>query len=230
MKFFKHIKHNKEHGILNTNQKRGTRNAERETRNAERETRNAERETRNAEPGTRNAERTDYRQHLIRPLSLHYIDHLVKEVISSPADFETVYRLIFDSDEKVAWRAAWACQKISEKHPEWFIEKQFIEMANLIVSNSHGGLQRGCLSVLNNLPVPESLPVGFINACFERIYHPSTPISVQCLSMKILYRICLMEPGFIPELKAYLENIDATAYSAGFNSTRTHILKALKNK
>jgi hypothetical protein len=39
-----------------------------------------------------------------------------------------------------------------------------------------------------------------------------------------------MEPGFIPELKAYLENIDATAYSAGFNSTRTHILKALKNK
>ena len=223
MKFFKHIKHNKEQGTRNTEH-------EPETRNAERRTRNTEHGTRNTERRTRNAERTDYRQHLIRPLSLHYIDHLVKEVISSPADFETVYRLIFDSEEKVAWRAAWACQKISEKHPEWFIEKQFIEMANLIVSNSHGGLQRGCLSVLNNLPVPESLPVGFINACFERIYHPSTPISVQCLSMKILYRICLIKPGFIPELKAYLENIDPGAYTAGFRSTRTHILKALKNK
>jgi len=172
----------------------------------------------------------DYRQYLLHPLSLHFIDQLVIEVFASPMDFETVYRMIFDTDEKVAWRAAWACQKISEKHPEWFTEKQYIELALLTISNSHGGLQRGCLSILNNLPVPVTIPVEFINSCFDRMVSLKSPISIQCLSMKILSRICIPEPDFKPELKAYLENIDAGAYSAGFNSTRTHVLKALKNK
>jgi hypothetical protein len=171
----------------------------------------------------------DYRLSLLRPLSLHYIDQLVMEVFKAPADFDTVYRLMFDADERVAWRAAWACQKISEQYPGWFTGAQFIEMALLTLSNSHGGLQRGCLSTLNNLPVPQTVPVEFINACFTRMVSPSSPIAVQCLSMKILYRFCLLEPGFIPELKAYLENIDPGDYSAGFRSTHSHILKALKN-
>jgi hypothetical protein len=171
----------------------------------------------------------DYRLSLLHPMSLHYIDQLVLEVFATPADIVTVYRLIFDKDDKVAWRAAWACQKISERYPGWFTGSQFIEIALLTLSNPHGGLQRGCLSVLNNLPVPPSVPVEFINACFTRMVSPSSPIAVQCLSMKILYRICLLEPGFIPELKAYLENIDPGVYSAGFRSTRSHILKALNN-
>ena len=172
----------------------------------------------------------DYRQYLLCPLSRHFVDQLVMEVFTSPSYFESVYRLIFDPDEKVAWRAAWACQKISEKHPEWFTEKQFIEMANLTVSNSHGGLQRGCLSILNNLPIPGTIPVDFINSCFERMVSLKSPISIQCLSMKILSRICILEPDFKPELQAYLENIDAEVYTAGFRSTRSHVLKALKNK
>ena len=172
----------------------------------------------------------DFRQHLLHPLSLHFIDHMVMEVLTSPTDFETVYQLIFDTDEKVAWRAAWACQKISEKHPEWFTEKQFIEIANLTIFNSHGGLQRGCLSILNNLPFPGTISVEFINSCFDRMVSLKYPVSIQCLSMKILSRICILEPDFKPELQAYLENIDAGAYTAGFRSTRSHILKALKSK
>jgi hypothetical protein len=155
---------------------------------------------------------------------------MVMEVLASPTDFEAVYCLIFDPDEKVAWRAAWACQKISEKHPEWFTVKQFIDMASLTISKSHGGLQRGCLSILNNLPIPGSISVEFINSCFDRMVSLKSPVSIQCLSMKILSRICIIEPDFKPELQAYLENIDPGAYSAGFISTRTHVLKALKNK
>ncbi len=170
----------------------------------------------------------DYREQLLRPLSMHYVDHLVKEIFANPSDFENVYHLIFDSDEKVAWRAAWACQKISEKHPEWFTEKQFQELTVLSISTKQGGVQRGCLAILNNLPLPESIPVDLINACFDWMISLKSPISVQALSMKMLCRICKKEPDFIPELKAYLEDIDQRLYSAGFNSTRKKVLKALE--
>ena len=85
----------------------------------------------------------DYREHLSRPLSKHYVDNLVLEIFANPSDFDVVYQLIFDTDEKVRWRAAWACQKISEKYPQWFNDQNFLELTNLALTTSHGGLHRG---------------------------------------------------------------------------------------
>ena len=172
----------------------------------------------------------DYRNHLLRPLSRHFVDLLVQEIFANPSDAMIIYRLIFDTDDKVAWRAAWACQKISDRHPEWFSDQQFNEIAFLTISSKQGGLQRGCLSILNNLPLPTPIPVELINACFEWMVSPKSPIAVQALSMKLLHKICIMEPGFKVEMIAYLENIDPNDYSAGFKSTRKNVLKALINK
>ncbi len=171
----------------------------------------------------------DYGEHLYNPLSKLFVDQLALEVYANPDDFETVYKLIFDSEIKVAWRAAWACQKISEKYPTWFSEKHFSELAALTISSSHGGLQRGCLSVLNNISLPGEIPVDLINSCFEWMVSAKSPIAVQALSMKMLYRICKVEPDFRPELIAYLENVNYEDYSPGFKSTRNNILKALNN-
>lgn len=172
----------------------------------------------------------DYREHLFRPLSRHFVDYLVLEIFANPADFDIVYQLIFDSEIKVAWRAAWACQKISEKHPEWFTEKHYLELANLAIKTSHGGLHRGCLSVLYNLTIPNPIPVNFLNACFEWMISPRFPIAVQATSMKILFEICKLEPDLIPEFRTYLETISPDDYSKGFNATRNNILKKLIDK
>jgi hypothetical protein len=172
----------------------------------------------------------DYREHLLRPLSKRFVDHLVLEIFTNPDDFEIVFRLIFDNDANVAWRAAWACQKISDKHPEWFAESHFFELVTLAISTPHAGLQRGCLSTLNNLPLPASIPVEFINSCFDWMIKAKSSIAVQALSMKMLLKICYLEPDFKAELKAYLENVDYENYTAGFRSTRRNVLKALNSK
>ena len=171
----------------------------------------------------------NYREHLALPLSKRFVDILVLEIFTNPNDFKEVYTLIFDKDIKVAWRAAWACQKISEKYPEWFTEHQFFELAEICINTKHGGLQRGCLSILYNINLPESIPVELINSCFEWMVSPRYPIAVQAYAMKLLYRICLKEPDFVPELKAYLENIHPEDYSPGFISTRKNTLKQLNN-
>lgn len=172
----------------------------------------------------------DYRTHLHKPLSLRFVDQLVDEIFAHPTDFDSVYQLVFDKDEKVAWRAAWACQKISEKHPEWFSQKHFSELAELAISTAHGGLQRGCLAVLNNLPLPNPIPVDLLNACFEWMVSSKSAVAVQALSMKILFRICQVEPDFRTELMACLENINSEDYTPAFKSTRKNTLKALRTQ
>ena len=169
----------------------------------------------------------DYCEHLLHPLSLRFVDKLVLEVLQQPEDFSIVYPLIFDTEIKVAWRAAWACQKISEKHPEWFFETHFRELATLVATTKHGGLQRGCISVLLNLPIPEPIPVDFLNHCFECVISPKVPIAVQAISMKILYRICRIEPAFIPEFIVCLESVSPDDFSKGYNAARRNILKKL---
>lgn len=172
----------------------------------------------------------DYREHLRQPLSKHFVDLLIEEIFAKPDDFGMVYQLVFDSNEKIAWRAAWACQKISDKYPEWFSDKQYLELASLSIKTTHGGLQRGCLATIYNLTIPDPIPVDFLNVCFERMVSPRFPIAVQAISMKILYEICMIEIDLIPEYRTYLETISPSDYSKGFNATRNNILKKLNAK
>ena len=171
----------------------------------------------------------DYRAHLLLPLSKRYIDQLALEVFIHPETFARIYELIFDTDTTVAWRAAWACQKISEKQPELFTDKQFNELAAFTIASSHDGIKRGCLGTLNNLPLPQPIPVELINACFDWLISTKSAIAVQALSLKLLYKFCLNEPGLIPELEAYLENFDNEGLSPGLVSTKRNITKLLKN-
>ena len=169
----------------------------------------------------------DYRVQLLRPLSKRYIDQMVENIILCPLDFPVLFQLLFDEDEKVAWRAAWACSKISEQKPDLFTQQQIDEIVILSLSTLYGGVRRGCLSMLFYLPLPNPIPVELINCSFDWMVSPKSPIAVQAYAMKILYRICLQEPDLKLELIAFLETIDYQSYSAGFNSTRKNILKSL---
>ncbi len=170
----------------------------------------------------------NYRNQLSKPLSKNFLDHIVVNVFENPKDFEVVFKLIFDADKNTAWRAAWACIKISEKYPDWFNEKQVAEIIDFALLVSHPSLHRGCLSILYNLPLPKDISVYFINACFEWMVSPKYPIAVQSLSMKILFEICKSDTDLSSELKSYLQNIDSNCYSVGYNTVRKNILKKLK--
>lgn len=169
----------------------------------------------------------NYREYLSRPLSKYFLDELVSYIFENPSDFDDFYPLIFEYDKKIAWRAAWSCVKLSEQKPEWFTDHNFKEISILAITTFHGGLKRECLSILFNLPLPNPISVDLINACFEWMVAQKSPIAVQALSMKLLLRICQIEPDFKPELMATLENIDVENYSAGFKSTRNNVLKNL---
>ncbi len=169
----------------------------------------------------------NYKELLAQSVSRVDYKELFLKVSNSPDDFSTVFRLMFDENEKVAWHAAWICEKVSETYPFFFSPKAMEEIINLAISTPYTGVQRLLLSMILNLGLPEELPVEFINISFERMISLKSPVAVQVLSMKILYEFTKREPDFRAELKAYLESVDIESYSVGYRSARKNVLKKL---
>jgi len=163
----------------------------------------------------------------MQPASLIKYETLFAEASENPEVFSEVFELMFDADEKIAWRASWICEKVSERSPHFYSEKNLERIILLATSTLFTGLQRLLLSIIFNLDLPENVSVEFINTCFERMVSLKSPVAVQVLSMKILYKFTKREPDFKGELKNYLESVDIENYSAGYRSARKIILKKL---
>ena len=172
----------------------------------------------------------NYRDQLKNPASLGYINVIVQSAKADSIDFGEMFDLMFDTDSDVAWRAGWVCDKISRKNPELFSSIQIQQIVDNVLITKHHGVRRGFLSLLNNLPLPEEISVNLINQLFEWMILPKADVSVQVLSMKLLYKICLIQPDFKQELHAYLENISPEDYTPGYIATRRKIIKLLNDK
>ncbi|MFZ4582075.1 MAG: hypothetical protein ACOYM7_05440 [Paludibacter sp.] len=169
-----------------------------------------------------------YKNHLKGTLSRNMIDEIAISVYDDISNFERVFYLIFDTDDKVAWRAAWACEKIIQKFPEIVDSKKIKKISDLALTTKHSGLHRLSLSILNSIPITEILNVELINLCFEWMVSSNQPVAVQALSLKLLTKYCKIEPQLIPELIAYLENFENEQLSPGMISCRKNSLKVLK--
>ncbi len=167
----------------------------------------------------------DYRYLLKNNLSRKLIDDIALTVYDNVANFQIVFDLIFDEDEKVSWRAAWACEKMIQKFPNLIDDTKKQQITNLTLTTKHEGVRRLSLSILISLPV--TLNVDLINSCFDWLASEKQPIAIQSLSLKSLVRFCKIEPDLKPELIAYLENYDSHLLSPGMISSRRNALKEL---
>lgn len=167
----------------------------------------------------------EFREMLKAPLSRGMIYIITDAIKEHPENFETVYQLIFDSDTTVSWRAGWVCEKLSEKHPDWFDGRQG-QLTEKVINCPHDGTRRVLLSILYDLPVAKPFPVDLLDFSFEHMLDLNSPIAVQSLCVKMAYKLCLEEPELLPELKMYLETAETEYYSTG---VRTCIRKVMQN-
>lgn len=169
----------------------------------------------------------NYRELLSSPLYRNSFEIALQDVKTSIDTFNEVYNLMFDKNEKMAARAAWLCEKVSEQLPGYFSEQALPQIMELSIKASYNGLQRLTLTILLNLGLPDEVSVDFINVCFERMISPKYPTAVQVLSMKILYELTKSEPDFRSELQSYLDTIEIENYSVGYQTARRNIMKKL---
>ncbi len=171
----------------------------------------------------------DFEAKLSSTLSRSVIDAIVASVQSYPEDFERLYSLVTNKETKLSWRAAWACEKLSELSPEWFIPK-YDEIVCLTLSMKHSGTKRLLLSILYNLPVPAEFPVELYNFCLEKMLSPDEAIAVQGLCIKLAYKIALKEPELLGEIRLYLENAETEYFSTGVKNCIRNVLKKINSR
>lgn len=169
----------------------------------------------------------NYKEILAETVTSSTYKDLFEAASNNLDEFQVVFELMFEKKEKIAWRAGWICEKVSEVSPHFFTESLMKRIIDLVVETPYAGLQRSLLSMVLNLGLPVDVSVDFINLSFDRMISPKSPISVQVLSMKVLYEFTKREPDLKRELKVYLESIDVNNYSVGYRSARKNILKKL---
>jgi hypothetical protein len=171
---------------------------------------------------------TDFEAKLSSTLSRNFVDAIVESVLFYPEDFEPLYSLVTNKETKLSWRAAWACEKLSELTPEWFIPK-YDEIVSLTLSMKHSGTKRLLLSILYNLPVPAEFPVELYNFCLEKMLSPDEAIAIQALCIKLAYKIALKEPELLSEIRLYLENAETEYFSTGVKNCIRNVLKKINS-
>jgi len=160
-------------------------------------------------------------------LSRKLVDDIALIVSDDNSVFDEIFELIEHSDEKICWRATWACEKIVDLNPELFTVSHFEKINSLVLNTKHDGQRRILLSIILKLQRTYSIPVSVINSCFNWIISDNQPIAVQSLALKLLVAFCQTEPDFKIELLAYLENYAFQMNSPAMISTRKYALKQL---
>lgn len=169
----------------------------------------------------------DFKKALEGASGRKYIDNIVEQVMNSPARFDDLYALTLHEKEKIAWRAIWACEKLSILVPSLLIGKRE-ELMQRAMQCSHDGMRRLLLNTLLHLPVPEPINVAFLDFCLNGMLSPAESIAGQAVCMKLAYAICLKEPELTGELEAYLQNMEPSYYTAAVRCTRNNILKKIR--
>ncbi len=170
---------------------------------------------------------SDFRKILESKLGRKYIDDIVEEIKASPSRFAELYALTKEEDEKIAWRATWACEKLSIKCPALF-NNIHAELISRAMQCNHGGQKRLLLNTILHLPVVEPINIEFLDFCMQAMLAPSETAAGQAVCMKLTYSICLKEPELMGELQAYLENMEPEYYPVAVQCTRNNILKKMR--
>ena len=170
----------------------------------------------------------DFKERLKGTISKAIVEDIALEVLKEPSLFDVLFSLTNDIDEKIAWRALWCCEKLSQKEAGLFIEK-YSEIKQKALNAPNGGIQRTSLNILYHIDMPEEIDVEVLNFCIEHMTDISQTPACQAICMKMAFKICKEEePQLLEEIKAYLENMETSYYTAAVNSARYSILKSIK--
>ena len=154
----------------------------------------------------------------------------VMEVASYAATSKQRFKMLVDcflcNEYRLAQRAAWAISWAARKNSLLIIPYIPILVAQLKRKDVHAAIIRNSVRILQDVDIPEELHGDVMNACFEFIEEPSTPIAIKAFSLTTLFNLSKIYPEIKQELKTIIEDRMENE-TAAFKSRGKKILKAM---
>ena len=144
---------------------------------------------------------------------------------TSKKNFKELMKCFLSPEYRIAQRAAWSVSWAARKAPAMIQPYVKDLVAQLQRKDVHNAVIRNSVRILEAIDIPEELHGEVMNACFQFIETPATPIAIKAFSLTTLYNLSKKYPEILPELKLIIQTKWDTE-SAAFKSRGRKILAA----
>lgn len=171
----------------------------------------------------------NFKAKLSKRIQMNDIHSIIYAIQNNPKQIKKIYDLIFDTDDTVAYQAAWVLTHLSSQDNQWLYNKQD-EMIEEVLVCPHPGKRRIILTLLYRQPLANPPRTDLLDFCLERMVSHSELPGVQTLCMKLAYELCLMIPELLQEYRSAIELMEVHLLPVSIRTVHKNILKAMKTK
>lgn len=155
-----------------------------------------------------------------------HASRIVKYIGNNEKRFAELMKLFLEGEYRVAQRSGWPLSICVEKHPE-LMKPYFKKILDYLDKpGTHEAVTRNIVRLLQYVDIPKRYQGRAMNACFEFISTPGTPIAVKAFSLTVLEHLAEIYPEIKPELKVIIEE-RWDHETAAFRSRARKIMKKL---
>jgi len=166
------------------------------------------------------------REEILKEHSKPHALSIANYACASKENFIELMRCFLDNEYRLAQRAAWSVSWAARQKPEMIYPhiKDLVSVLNK--KNVHDAVIRNSVRVLQKIEIPEKYHGEVMDACFQFLEKPSTPVAIKAFSLRTLFNLSKKYPEIKPELKLIIN--DRLDYeTAAFKSRAKKILPKL---
>lgn len=141
-------------------------------------------------------------------------------------NFKELMQCFLANEYRLAQRAAWSVSKATTQQPEMIVPYISILIEQLLRSDVHPAVVRNSIRIIQHIQVPEKNHGELMNACFQLVEKPTTPVAIKAFSLTALHHLSKIYPEIKAELKTLIESVWENE-TAAFHSRGKRILKSL---
>ncbi len=147
---------------------------------------------------------------------------------SHPEDIPLVIQAMQNTKATLAWRAGWVLDHFERQNKSALLP-YLNQLSEILLQTPHHGVQRHITRILGNAPATELEDGRLVDACFNWLINPKTPIAVKVNAMDIIGNLCDTYPELGQELKTVIYDGYETG-TAAFKSRGRKILERLEGR
>lgn len=156
----------------------------------------------------------------------------INEIVSSARNDEKVrselYKLAFDSENKLSVNALWIMTHYSATTNQWLYSRQN-ELIDKVLISENSSQKRLLLSLIYKQPLADPLRVDFLDFCLDLMISQKEPYGVTTLCMKLAYEMCKTIPELLQEYQVALDIMEPSLLPPSLRTARKNIIKNMNS-